>query len=411
MSQPTQHREEPMADAEIVPFPHGQGRALVEQVDVVDAELVEEDQAPAVPVDAPAIANARAGWLEERRAYLDAAPAVIPSYLRSRVEFTDNAKVVASYYLHKAGFHAARVPVYALRLWSRAPRGAGRLTYRWWRWVTDAEARPVMAKAAAQADPGAWVALTTMQTKRTGPRRRQSLVVAVPAGVLILVAAFLLPGWALAAAAAGIASLLGLAGRNADQPIVSRYVSVQVMRPLASTEVEAALEAIGIKGRIDWPEPIQTDGPGWRAELDLPGGTTADQVLEKRKELAGAMRRPLATVWPSTDPDAHPARLVMWVAKQDPSKMPRRLHPLLKDGQCSLFDAIPFGFSPRGQLRHLELMYSNLITAGVPGSGKTSALLAICAAGALDPTCEMLTYELKGSGDLDHVLLVNVVGQ
>ncbi|GAA4630077.1 FtsK/SpoIIIE domain-containing protein [Actinoallomurus vinaceus] len=367
--------------------------------EILDAVIVEET--PAVPVDSPVVTGERGGWLQERRSYLDTAPAVIPTWLRNKTEFVENSKLGARYYGHKAAFHAARTPVYALRLMSKSPRGTARLTRRWYLWITDAEARPVMAKAAAQADPGAWMALTTMQTKRTGPRRRQSLVVAVPAGVLVLLAAFLLPGWALAAAAAGVASLLGLAGRDGDKPIVSRYVSIHIMRPLSSPEVEGALEAIGVKGKSDWAEPIQTDGPGWRAELDLPPGALASTVQEKRAELAGAMRRPLTTVWPGTDTDAHPGRLVLWVAKQDPSKMPRRLWPLLKSGQCSLFDPVPFGFSPRGALVELPLMYSNVLMGGVPGSGKTSAVMAIAAAGALDVTCEEWIYELKGSGDLE----------
>src|SRR5690606_37209780 len=37
------------------------------------------------------------------------------------------------------------------------------------------------------------------------------------------------------------------------------------------------------------------------------------------------------------------------------------------------------------------------------GSGKTSAVLVIALAAALDPNCEMWVYELKGSGDLDPV--------
>jgi len=383
-------------DAELVQIEEeedtdGRGLAVVE-----DGEVVE-----GVIVDDPAVVNACGGWLSDRRAYLDAAPAVIPSYLRNKSEFTDNARLAFRYYRHKSGFHTARTPVYALRLWSKAPRGAARLTYRWWRWVTDAEARPVVAAAAAKADPAAWVTLSSVQTKRTKPRKQQSLVIAIPAALVVTLAAVLLPGWALAMAAASVASLLGMAGRDGDKPIVSRFVSVHVMRPLASPEIEVALEAIGVKGSVDWPEPIQTDGPGWRAEVDLPGGTTADQVLEKRKELAGAMRRPLTTVWPSNDPDAHPARLVLWVAKQDPAKLPRRLHPLLKNGQADMFEAIPFGFSPRGQLRHIDLMGANFLCAGVPGSGKTSAMLAIAAAGALDVTCELWIYELKGSGDLD----------
>jgi DNA segregation ATPase FtsK/SpoIIIE, S-DNA-T family len=389
--------------AEIVAFPATRPvTAPIPAGEVVDGVVVggDEDEA-GVLVDDPAAAAVPGGWIAERRAYLDDAPAVLPSYLRSRAEFTDHARFVSRYYAHRAGFHAARTPVYAVRLMSRSPVGAARLTYRWWLWVTDAEARPVVAKAAAAADPAAWASLSMVQTRRTKTRQRQSLVVAVPVAALVLTAAFLLPGWAMVALAAAVASLLGVAGRHPDKPIVARYVSVHILRPLASPEVEAALEAIGVKGTPDWAEPIAIDGPGWRAELDLPRGALATTVLEKRAELAAAMRRPLATVWPATDTDAHPGRLVLWVAKQDPAKAPRRLWPLLRDGQANLFEPVPFGFDPRGRLVSVPLMYSNLLIGGVPGSGKTSAVLAIAAAGALDPTCEEWIYELKGSGDLE----------
>lgn len=399
MSQTPKYREdsEPV-DAQIVPFPGPGGPVL--DGEVIDAEVIGEDSAD-VLVDEPVSRTPGDGWLSARRTYLESAPAVIPSYLLDRREFSENARFVARYFRHVAGFHAARTPVYLLRLMSRSPRGTARLTRRWWLWVTDAEARPVVAKAAANADPAAWMHLSAIQTKRTGPRKRVSIVVAVPVGFLIMAAAVLLPGWAFAAVAAGVASLLGVAGRDPDKPIVQRYVSVHVMRPLASPEVEAALVAIGVKGDVDWPEPIQTDGPGWRAEIDLPPGALATTVLEKRAELAGAMRRPLGTVWPGTDTDAHPGRLVLWVAKQDPAKTPRRLWPLLRTGTADLFEPVPFGFDPRGRLVTVPLMYSNLIMGGVPGSGKTSAVLAIAAAGALDVTCEEWIYELKGSGDLE----------
>jgi len=401
MSQTPKYREDSEAiDAQIVPFPGRSGPVL--DGEVIDAEVIGEETAEVSPlVDAPVSRTPGDGWLSARRTYLESAPAVIPSYLLDRREFFENARFVARYYRHVTGFHAARTPVYLLRLMSQSPRGTARLTHRWWLWVTDAEARPVVAKAAANADPAAWMHLSAIQTKRTGPRKRVSIVVAVPAGFLIMAAAVLLPGWAFAAVAAGVTSLLGVAGKDPDKPIVQRYVSVHVMRPLASPEVEAALVAIGVKGDVDWPEPIQTDGPGWRAEIDLPPGALATTVLEKRAELAGAMRRPLGTVWPGTDTDAHPGRLVLWVAKQDPAKTPRRLWPLLRTGTADLFEPVPFGFDPRGRLVTVPLMYGNLIMGGVPGSGKTSAVLAIAAAGALDVTCEQWVYELKGSGDLE----------
>lgn len=369
------------------------------EAEAIEGELIEAG-AP-VPVDAPSPAPA-GGWLEERRAYLDSAPAVIPSYLRNRAEFAENAKLAARYYAHKTAFHAVRLPVYTGRLWLRAPAGAGRVTRAWVRWVIDADSKPVLDKASGNVAD--WTKVAAMQTQRTNFRRKVSVVVLVPAALLVTLAAVLLPGWALGIAAASVASLLGAVGaRGTDRPIVSRYVAVHVQRRLDSDEIVAALEAIKIKGNVRFTSPVAVDGPGWRAEMDLPAGHLADEVLEKRAELAAAMRRPLGTVWPETDHDAHPGRLVLWVGKADPAKARRRLWPLLRDGQTDLFRPIPFGFDPRGRLVELDLMYTNMLIGGVMGSGKTSAVLVLALAGALDPTCEMWIYEMKGSGDLDAV--------
>lgn len=354
-------------------------------------------------VDDPSTVATAGGWVADRRAFLDAAPAVIPPWLRNQQEFTDNARFVARYYSRQTAFYALRTPVYWARLAGQGPRGAKRLTGRWWRWVTDAESRPVVASAAGGKDGDSWARLATLQSQRTGKRWKKTGVVAVPAALLLTLAAVFLPGWQLAVAAAGISTLLGLAGGNADKPIVKRYVSVHLQRRLESSEVEAAILAIGIKGKIDFVNPIATDGPGWRAEIDLPPGITADKVIEKRKELAAAMRRPVATVWPDGDREAHPGRLVLWVAREDPAKAKRRLWPLMNDGQADVFKPLPVGFDPRGNLVSLLLMYSNLLVGGIPGSGKTSWALAIVLGVALDPTAALWVYELKGSGDLDSV--------
>src|SRR5690606_36833955 len=85
------------------------------------------------------------------------------------------------------------------------------------------------------------------------------------------------------------------------------------------------------------------------------------------------------------------------------SKAKRRIWPLLSDGRVDMYSDFPFGFDPRGRVVSLNLMYTNLLIGAVPGSGKTSAVLVIALAAALDPHCEMWVYELKGSGDLDPV--------
>src|SRR5690606_10459529 len=303
------------------------------------------------PVDQPEVTADTGSWIDPRRAYLDEAPAIIPSYLRSADEFAQAARWVAAYYAHIWAFHATRLPIYLLRLIARSPRGAARLMVRWARWVSDSEARPLIREAAGrelQVSLGdgvvkhtgghaqRYVMRTTRHDRRVKGRAAVAAVVAVPVSVLLITATLTLPTWAISAGIVGVLALLGVAGRQPDKPVISRYVAVQHQRPVTSDEIVNALEAIGIKGAVEFVAPIQVDGPGWRAEFDLPPGVLAETVLEKRKSLAGAMRRPLTTVWPETDSDAHPGRCVLWVAKQDPAKARRRLWPLLSDGRVDL---------------------------------------------------------------------------
>ncbi|WP_333746148.1 FtsK/SpoIIIE domain-containing protein [Streptomyces sp. IBSBF 2950] len=359
------------------------------------------------PVDPPAEQAPEGTWLAERQAYLAEAPPVVPTFLRRVDAFANAARWTASYYGHVAAFHTLRAPVYLGRLLLRAPRGAGRLVIRWGRWVADTEARPVEAKAAASADVEAWLALSREHSRRVRPRRIASLAVATTTSITSLVSAFLVPGWTISAAIAA-AALVGVAGKKGDRPLITRYVATNVMRRLDSTEVFDALAAIGIEGKkgrkgVEFASEVMRDGPGWRAEVDLPPGVEATAVLEKRSALAAAMRRPISTVWPEADRTAHPGRLVLWVAQRDPAKAGRKLWPLMREGQADVYQPLPYGFDPRGNLVEITLMYSNLLVGGIPGSGKTSCALAIVLGVALDPTAELWIYELKGSGDLDSV--------
>jgi DNA segregation ATPase FtsK/SpoIIIE, S-DNA-T family len=371
------------------------------------AEQVEQVAVP-VPVDRPEVAADTGTWTGRAQAYLHEAPPIVPSWLRDAEQFAEAARWSVSYCAHVAAFHAIRTPIYVMRLVWRSPRGTGRLIVKWVRWVADVEARPVEAKAAAAADVEAWLALSREHSRRVKPRRITSAVLGVPAALAGTVAAFTMPMWELGLAGITAAALLGLAGRVKDKPIVSRYVAVNALRALTSTEVFDALAAIGIEGKkgrggVEFAAEIQRDGPGWRAEVNLPPGVEATKVLEKRSALAAAMRRPISTVWPEGDRAAHPGRLVLWVAQYDPAKSPRKLWPLMHKGQADVYGPLPFGFDPRGNLVTITLMYSNLLVGGVPGSGKTSCALAIVLGVALDPTAELWIYELKGSGDLDSV--------
>lgn len=360
---------------------------------------LQPDQEPGV-VDTQEVADDAGSWIEQRRAYLDDAPPVLPSWLRHGKELADNVRWAVAFYAHFGTFHAIRGPVYLARLLRASPRGAGRLLTRWGKWIADTEARPVEARAAGTADIEAWLALSREKSRRVRPRRIMSLAVGLASFVVILVASLVMPRWTMAAAVVALA-FVGAYGRRADKPIITRYLSIHLQRPLDSEELARAIEELGIKGATRFVAPIAIDGPGWLAQMDMPGATLAEILLDKRKELAAAMRRPLQCVWPSVGPE-HPGRAVVWVAKRDPRTI-KRPWPLLKGGTTDMYDAFPFGVTPRGEVVPLALIGTNMLIGGVMGSGKTSAVLVIALAGALDPTCELWIFELKGSGDMESV--------
>ncbi|MFD7709487.1 FtsK/SpoIIIE domain-containing protein [Streptomyces sp. NPDC059786] len=401
------HKDAP-AGTPGTPVPEPTGTPVLPAPDIPTETIIDviQDAEPR-PVDLPEAEPPAGTWIAERQAYLADAPPVVPPALRRWDAFKDTVHWAASYYGHVAAFHALRAPVYLGRLLLRSPRGAGRLLVRWGKWVADTEARPVEARAAVTADIEAWLALSREHSRRVRPRRIASIAVATTTGITTLISAFLVPGWTLTAVVAG-AALVGLNGKKGDKRLVTRYVATNILRRLDSTEVFDALAAIGIEGRkgrrgVEFAAEVMRDGPGWRAEVDLPPGIKATAVLEKREELAAAMRRPISTVWPEGDRSAHPGRLVLWVAQRDPAKAGRKLWPLMKNGQADVYEPLPYGFDPRGNLITVTLMYSNLLVGGIPGSGKTSCALAIVLGVALDPTAELWIYELKGSGDLDSV--------
>lgn len=359
-----------------------------------------EPEAQPVPADTAQVAADTGSWIEQRRAYLGDAPAVLPSWLRHGREFADNAKWAAMYYVHFGTFHTVRAPVYLGRLIRLSPRGAGRLIVQWFKWVADLEARPVEAKAAGTADIEAWITVSREKSRRVRPRRVMSLAVGLLSLVVILVASLAVPVPTIAAAVVALA-FLGVHGRRTDRPIVTRYLSIHLQRPLDSEELARALEEIGIKGAVRFVAPVAIDGPGWLAQVDLPGGTLADVLLDKRKELAGAMRRPLQCVWPSVGSE-HPSRSNVWVAKKDPRHI-KRPWPLLSGGTVDMYGEFPYGVTPKGDVVPLSLIGTNVLIGGVMGSGKTSAVMVVALAGALDATCELWIFELKGSGDAESV--------
>jgi S-DNA-T family DNA segregation ATPase FtsK/SpoIIIE len=281
------------------------------------------------------------------------------------------------------------------------------------RWVADREGEPVRLAAVRREDAAEYLKLSR---QRDGRVRLRTLVAALAlfTGLGLALAIYVLaPDWLQAVSVSAVVLALGAAGRKADAPVVHRAVELPKATKLTSDIVLRALGALGIpainqaqgKGRdgFEFTAPITRDGPGWRAEGNLPYGVTVTDIIERRERLASGLRRPLGCVWPEAVPDEHTGHLVLWVGDQDMSRASQPAWPLLKSGSVDLFKPVAYGTDQRGRWTEVTLMYIAGVIGAIPRMGKTFLLRLLLLIAALDPRAELHTYDMKGTGDLDPV--------
>ncbi|MDH6132858.1 S-DNA-T family DNA segregation ATPase FtsK/SpoIIIE [Kitasatospora sp. MAA4] len=376
----------------------------------VDTGGNDSEAGPSVYVDAPA---PKTDAISERWATARAAKRrpIIPAWARSKTELLTGASWLGEHVAHTAGYHAVRSPLYGAKLAARAPRGTARLVGGVYRWVSDAESRPVRAAAVRREDVEQYLVLSRSRDARVRARGAVLLLASLLGVAFVAVLLVATPGWTQLAVAAALTMVLGAAGGQADAPLIDRAVVATKVQRLTSDIVIRALGAMSLaevnkalaKGGsgIKFPAPITRDGPGWRADIDLPYGVTAIDIIEKRDRLASGLRRPLGCVWPEPVHDQHAGRLMLWVGDQDMSQAKPPAWPLAKTGAASLFKPVPFGTDQRGRSVEMLLMFANVLIGAMPRFGKTFALRVLMLAAALDPTAELHVWELKGTGDLE----------
>lgn len=338
---------------------------------------------------------------------------VVPVWLKSLAELKTATAWVARHYAHSVGYHALRSPVYAARLTFQAPSGAAKFIGGTMRWAVDREGEPVRLAAVRREDAAEYLKLSR---QRDGRVRLRTLVavLAMFIGLGSALAIYVLaPDWLQAVSVGAVTMALGYAGRKADDPVIHKAVELPKAVKLTSDIVLRALGSLGIpainqaqgKGRdgFEFTAPITRDGPGWRAEGNLPYGVTVTDVIERRDRLASGLRRPLGCVWPEAVPNEHTGHLVLWVGDQDMSTAKKPKWPLLTSGSVNLFKPVAYGTDQRGRWVEVTLMYIAGIIGAIPRMGKTFLLRLLLLIAALDPRAELHTYDMKGTGDLDPV--------
>ncbi|MGW4894419.1 cell division protein FtsK [Kitasatospora sp. NPDC004240] len=337
---------------------------------------------------------------------------ILPVWLLSREELRTQLTYTADLVGHTVAYHAIRCPLYAGRLALRAPRGAARTMNFLGRWTSDAEGQPLRAAAARREDAELYLKLCRQRDARVRLRGLITMCASV-FGLAAVIVLLVMAGTAtLVALASAVVLALGFAGAPADEPLITRAVVKAKAPKLTSDMVIRALEALGIGGitsakskgsAITFAAPIMRDGPGWRADVELPHGVTVADVMDRRDRLASGLRRPLGTVWPEAAPGEHTGRMILWVGDQDMAKAKQPAWPLAKAGAVDLFNPIPFATDQRGTWVTVTLMFIAGVIGAVPRMGKTFLLRLLLLIAALDPRAELHTYDLKGTGDLDPV--------
>lgn len=365
-----------------------------------DAETVAIEAVPAgAPVDPP---DRPVTWADIVSRDTQRRP-IIPAVLRSADQRGALIRHTVAMVAYRVGYHATRTPKYTVKVAVWAPVGAGRLVYRSWRWAYDMEQWHERQHAARRNDVDAYLALM-----RQADRHRRTRVpiwftalAAVVAGVALLVT--VAPWWIQTACLTAGLVTLAWAGRPADRPILDRVETGPRFVKLTAEQVRTAVVALGIgvkePGQIRFPVPIHADGPGWLARFDLPGAIIAAKVLDKRENLAAALRLPTDQVWPEVGPE-HAGQVDLWVGYQPASKMGQPKWDLASpSARTSVFEPAPFGTDARQRPITATLFETNYLLGGQPGSGKSYAARALGTIALLDPTCELKIAEFKGTGD------------
>ncbi|WP_037363787.1 FtsK/SpoIIIE domain-containing protein, partial [Amycolatopsis orientalis] len=290
----------------------------------------------------------------------------------------------------------------------------GRLLGRLRHWVFDGESKPVRMNARDRNDSEVYMKLR--EARNEAVRRRMAPVMVglvVLLAIVYLAITYVTPFWNWTVLVSAM-TLVGWWGAPADKPVAGRAVDGVKTPKLTSDAIVSALGSLGIgelnkalakkPDAIGFPNPIQRDGDGWRADIDLPLGVTAGDIIAKRQELSSGLRRQIGCVWPEGDAKIHEGRLVLWVGDRDMSKAKQKPWPLAKPGATvDLFKAQPFGTDQRGRWVEITLMFASMIIGAVPRMGKTVSLRELLVIAALDPRAVLYAFDLKGTGDFAAV--------
>jgi S-DNA-T family DNA segregation ATPase FtsK/SpoIIIE len=367
-----------------------------------DAEtIIEAEQTRGPAIDPPTTKTTFVdviGRADERRP-------IVPASLRTAAGRQALASAVVGMATHGALWHLSRTPIYLGKVALYAPWGLLRLMARQLKWALHPELSTMLREAAKsrELDRGESLAVRTAKARQA----RFALLGAELVGVLVvaLLLAYAAPWWAPWAVGTALVPVLAWFGNTSEKGIIEHaWDPSKYVRLTAELTRQALMAArVGIKdaAQIKFNREIYRDGPGYTAQVSLPVGVIASDVIENRPYLAAGFQLPEAQVWPEPVKGAHPGVLAVWVADRPVDRMPQLKTPLLTCDALDFWGPLPWGQDVRMREVFWRLDERNSLFGGMPGSGKTLAARNVALAAAMDPIVQFVISELKGSGDFD----------
>lgn len=156
--------------------------------------------------------------------------------------------------------------------------------------------------------------------------------------------------------------------------------------------------------RPTFHHPPVREGLGYWAVVGLPLGVTPAMVADQRPVLARNLHRAEIETWPSDAEKAGtgPAGYVdLYIADRGALSKSAPEYPLLYEGTADVFEGVPAGVSPRGDVLSVPVVGNNFVAGGQMGQGKSNACRVYMLGCALDPLAELDVFVFAANGDFD----------
>lgn len=346
----------------------------------------------------------------ENRPPIDTDQPILPEWMRDRLQLVDTARKLVKRTGYRIARQGAHTPAYVALLVLYAPRGGWRVLVALSRYLYDFESRSLQHAHAGAGESREYVSLERARKDHLRARWIVAGVLSTLAALGAVLVYLVAPLWVSWAILGAVVAALGWQGR----PLGKRFTKdtptlASAPGPLRAPVVTQALCDLGI-GKMKDPGEIRLlmdpsrHGPGYEIGVELPAGVPATAVVERREELAAALRRELGCCWPMVGP-RHPGHLQLFVSDEPMSSAAQKPWPLAKAGAVNLFRPAPLFTDQRNRWIEQTIAYTAWVTGAVPRMGKSYFVRQFGLVAGLDVRAKVIVCDLKGTGDLSPLAL------